>query len=125
MALLLAAERDDVEQVVTVASNLDTAEWTRRMGLSPLGGSLNPADFTSRLAGLPQVHWVGARDRIVPLDVTERFAARLPRDRRPHIHIVDEFDHRCCWAEHWQEILRATNEAKVTTGGLQWRSLRP
>lgn len=125
MALLLAAERDDVEQVVTVASNLDTAEWTRRMGLSPLSGSLNPADFTGRLESLPQVHWVGARDRTVPLDVTERFAARSPQDRRPDIRILDEFDHRCCWAERWPELLRATNEPKVTTGGLQWRSLRP
>jgi hypothetical protein len=125
MALLLAIERDDVEQVVTVASNLDTAEWTRRMGLSQLIGSLNPADFTSRLADIAQVHWVGGRDRTVPLYVTERFAARFPLDKRPEIRIVDEFDHRCCWAQHWPELLRANKGAKVNTGVLKWHSLMP
>ena len=56
IAALLAARRGDVARLVTVASNLDVGYWTAREKLTPLQGSLDPADFAAALAGVPQVH---------------------------------------------------------------------
>ncbi|WP_414683398.1 lipase family protein, partial [Methylophaga sp. UBA5088] len=44
IATLLAAERNDVDQLVTVTGNLDTTAWTEMQHISALTDSLNPAD---------------------------------------------------------------------------------
>jgi hypothetical protein len=44
VASLVAARRHDVVRLVTVAGNLDHLAWTTLHGVSPLTGSLNPAD---------------------------------------------------------------------------------
>jgi pimeloyl-ACP methyl ester carboxylesterase len=49
IAVLLAARRSDVAEVITVAANLDVGYWTQRDGLSPLTGSLDPAGGNPRL----------------------------------------------------------------------------
>lgn len=77
IALLLAAKRDDVAQVQTIAGNLDPAAWTRIKHLSPLSGSLNPADFAERLATIPQRHLVGANDKVMPLQVSQQYMLQV------------------------------------------------
>ena len=64
---LVAAGRTDVVKLTTVAGNLDHAEWTKKHMISPLSGSLNPADYWRRLVDIPQVHYVGGRDEIIGL----------------------------------------------------------
>lgn len=102
LALLLGARRDDVVQIITVASPIAVAEWTKWHGVSPLDGSLDPATHAGRLP--PAVHFVGGRDRIVPGDVVAPLAARSGgRVRRE-----PEFDHECCWSRDWRRLLEET-----------------
>lgn len=65
VAVLLAARRNDVAGLVTVAANIDLGYWTRRNQLAPLIGSLDPATFADQIADLPQVHFTGSRDDVV------------------------------------------------------------
>lgn len=104
VAVLLAARRHDVTQLITVAGNLDHAAWTGLHHLQPLSGSLNPADFARELSAVPQVHLVGAADRIVGEFVARSFQAAFPADQRPELKIFPNFDHHCCWAVEWPEI---------------------
>lgn len=104
VAALLAARRNDVNQLITVAGNLDQAAWTGAHHLLPLAGSLNPADFASKLGALPQLHLVGGKDWIVGEEVARAFQTRFPSDRRPELKIFPDYDHRCCWVENWPEI---------------------
>lgn len=105
IAALLATRRDDVERLVTVAAPLATAEWVAWHGVSPLSGSLDPADPGENVR-LPQgVHFVGANDRTVPPAIVERFVRR----KGGRIELVDGFDHECCWVRDWAALLgRAT-----------------
>lgn len=105
MAALIAARRDDVACLVTMTAPLDTVAWTRAMGVSPLTGSLNPADFTERLRRVPQVHFRGGRDRVVPADTTRGVLSRMPEAR-----VVDrpDFDHECCWSDEWLRLRART-----------------
>lgn len=106
VALLLAAQRHDIEAVITVAGNLDTAMWTHHHQLLPLSGSLNPADFSSQLAGIAQTHYVGGADSVMPPRVAQSYLAKFPPAQKPLLIILPTYEHVCCWTEGWQSIYR-------------------
>lgn len=106
IAALVAARRSDVARLVTVAGNLDHQAWTKLHHLSPLTGSLNPADAWPALAGLPQLHFIGKQDRNVGREVAASYQARFPAQQRPELRVIDGFDHSCCWVEQWPELYR-------------------
>lgn len=105
VAALVAARRDDVVRLVTVAGNLDPQKWTQQLNVSPLTGSLNPADYWKKLTDIPQLHLVGGNDSSVPLFVAESYQARFPDGKKPPIKIVAGFDHHCCWSTQWPELI--------------------
>ena len=105
VAALLAARRGDVARLVTVAGNLDPRAWTAHHGLAPLAGSLDPVDEIARLSAIAQIHFVGARDSVVPPALVRAFAAHFPLERRPEVRVVPGQDHQCCWAERWPELM--------------------
>ncbi|MDR7093322.1 alpha/beta hydrolase [Hydrogenophaga laconesensis] len=111
VAALLAERRRDVVALVTVAGTLDSELWTQQQHLSPLHGSLNPKDMASRLARLPQWHFTGQRDRVVPDTVLKSFLG-ASTDQNPEaapapvVHVEPDFDHHCCWAKAWPALSR-------------------
>lgn len=105
LAALLAARRGDVAQLVTVAGNLDHRAWTVRHRLEPLVGSLNPADYRADLANVPQWHFSGARDRVVPPAMAQDFAAGLGTGSQTQVIVVPGYDHHCCWTQDWPRLL--------------------
>ena len=106
VAALVAARRHDVALLVTVAGNLDHRVWTGLHHATPLTGSLNPADAWPELQEIPQLHFVGGKDRIIPPEVAKSFVTHFPADRRPEIRVIPDFDHTCCWAEQWPELFK-------------------
>lgn len=110
IAALLAARRGDVARLVTVAADLDLADWTTRQKLTPLTGSLDPAGFAPALAGVPQVHFSGGKDRVVGTDVARAYLARLPAGAPARLIEVPEFGHSCCWARDWAALFARTNQ---------------
>lgn len=104
-AALIAARRDDIAFVMTAGAYLDVALWTRTLGVTPLEGSLNPADLAASLARVPQVHLLGGRDRISPPTVTQSYAARFPPGAPITVIVLPGFDHDCCWRREWPSLL--------------------
>jgi pimeloyl-ACP methyl ester carboxylesterase len=105
IAALLAARRGDVTRLVTVAGTLDHARWTHDGGVSPLAASLNPADEAARLQSVPQVHFVGMDDRVVPPAVVNSYLARMTDRSRAELVRVAGFGHECCWERDWAALL--------------------
>lgn len=104
VAALLAARRRDVERLVTVAGNLDHRSWTAHHRLSPLHGSLNAIDERAGLSALLQTHFVGGRDRVVPPALASAWGPELLGPQAHNLRILQDYDHRCCWAEKWAEL---------------------
>ncbi|WP_411881489.1 alpha/beta fold hydrolase [Polaromonas sp. YR568] len=104
VAALLAARRKDVSLLITVAAVLDHQAWTRAQGISPLRGSLNPADEWSALRGLRQIHFVGAQDKLAGRMAVQPFLDRFAPAERPRLVEVPAFTHACCWAEAWKRL---------------------
>lgn len=105
VAALVAARRNDVVQLVTVAGNLDHRAWTAYQRIRPLAGSLNAADVASQLDTLPQIHFVGAKDRIIPPDLARRWPREFIGENAANLRIMPGYDHSGGWAEHWPELL--------------------
>lgn len=106
LALLLAARRNDVQRIVTVAGNLDPDAWADFHRLSPLRQSLNPALQRVALARVPQQHLSGERDQVVPTALTLRFNDAYPADTASRVLRFADYDHQCCWARDWPQIWR-------------------
>lgn len=104
VAALAASKRTDVVRLTTIAAPLDHRAWTSAEGLTPLSGSLNPADAWAGLRRIPQTHYVGGRDRTVGESVLRAYASRFPPSERPDVVVVPSFDHDCCWADRWPAL---------------------
>jgi len=105
VAALVAARRHDVLSLRTVAGNLDHAALTTRQGVTALEGSLNPIDQAPRLSALPQRHFVGGKDRIVPADIARGFVNRLDPSRCAVVEVLAPASHTEGWIENWPHLL--------------------
>ncbi len=91
--------------LITVAGTLDHRFWTAHHEVSPLTGSLNPVDYAARLAAIPQTHFVGLEDEIVPLLVADAYMRALPSLDNARVVPIPGYDHPCCWAKDWPALL--------------------
>lgn len=98
VAALIAARRSDVKKLITVAAVLDVKQWELSNSLTPLTGSLDPADEWKKLQSIPQTHWAGGQDTVVSQENAFAYANHFPVNLRPKIKVIPEYDHQCCWA---------------------------
>lgn len=120
IAALLAARMSEVDWLLTVAANLDTARWTTLHQVSALSASLNPAESADRARAIPQRHFVGALDTIVPLAVVAGYAERGAGPAS--VQQLPGADHHCCWKSLWAGLL---SEWEAKLKGQQAASRRP
>ena len=101
MAALVAARRNDISCLVTIAAPLDTNAWTTALKVSSLSYSLNPADFAHKLAHVRQTHFRGRQDTLVPSATSQRFLGQVP-----DATVIDKesYDHQCCWNDDWKGL---------------------
>jgi len=109
VATLVAARRDDVNKLVTVAGNLDHKFWTRLHQVTPLNNSLNPADYWQAIDSINQHHFIGEKDDIVPESVAESFVKKFTNKKSISLHLIKGFDHHCCWESDWKKLWIKTN----------------
>lgn len=112
IAALVAARRNDVAALITVAGNLDHHAWTQHHRLAPLSGSLNPADVAERIKGIPQTHFIGERDRVIPPSFAFQWPEAFSGPNRENIRIIETFDHASCWARDWSNLTPTFSTAK-------------
>lgn len=105
VAALVAARRKDVASLRTVAGNLDPEALNRHFGVTPLTGSLNPADHAAALSQIPQHHFVGRDDRVVPGFIASGFAKKAGDTRCIRITAIDGASHESGWTERWRKLL--------------------
>ena len=102
LAMLLAARREDVLMLVTLAGNLDIDAWIRYHDYTPLTGSLNPALQPPLPAAVRQYHLLGERDENITREMIEPVIAT---QGDAELRMLPGYDHRCCWGESWPRVL--------------------
>jgi len=106
IAAILSAKRDDVSHLITISGNLDTDYWTQLHHISPLKGSLNPANFSKELSKVKQLHLIGGKDKIVPYSVFKSFSNNFEDKKNVKFKLFKEYNHHCCWIKNWIKILK-------------------
>ncbi len=105
VATLLAANRKDIKQLVTIAGNLDIDFWTKKHYLTPLTGSLNPANFSQELSSVKQIHLIGEEDNVIDQSVFDSYKKHFTNTKNIHAISFSSYSHICCWDKKWKEIL--------------------
>lgn len=97
IAGLLAVEQNElnVKKVITIAGNLDHTAWTQYHHLPPLDKSLNLKDYRTKFMNIPQVHYIGAKDKVIPPRISQNFI----KGQAPMI-VVSKATHN----ENWKKI---------------------
>lgn len=104
LATLAGAFRQDVVRITTVAGNLDPDALNQYHDVSPLKDSLNPMAYTQLLKNIPQYHYVGQKDNVVPPWVAEKYVSKL-KGSCAFLEIFAQNGHHQGWTEHWAEII--------------------
>ena len=78
----------NVKKIITIAGNLDHAEWTRMKKFPPLNESLDLNWYKEEFKKIPQIHFVGEKDIVIPADLTMKFI-----DDRSRIITVPNAEH--------------------------------
>jgi hypothetical protein len=109
VAVLIAARRNDLASLRTVAGNLDHAEVNRLHGVSQMPGSLNAIDVAGKVAGIPQMHFSGGADTVVPTAIARRFVAAVGLNAKgascAQTRVVPGLSHESEWDRQWPALL--------------------
>ncbi len=101
--MLMAPGITQLKGVITVAANLNINQWTELHGYTSLYGSLNPVDQIQQTAGIPQIHYVGSDDEVVPPELSNHYPSQF---MQAHVRVIPGQDHACCWHRQWPELLQ-------------------
>ncbi len=124
LALLLAAQRNDVTQVQTLAGNLSPRLWATMKGLSPLDGSLDPLAYRDRLALIPQRHLIAQADLIIPAGLADKYQQALGSPLSQCVHVPDASHDRgweAIWSR-WVETPLAHENSEIKGGQLRLKT---
>lgn len=110
LAVLVAARRNDVAGILTLAGNLDHQAWTDLHGVSPLRDSLNPKCVAAQVADVPQVHVVGSEDSTVPVSVLRSYMTRGASDVTQTV-VLDGVEHTTGWIDVYPAVLEMFDQA--------------
>jgi len=105
VAMLVAARRNDVYSLRTIAANLDHQSFSLYHKISPLSQSLNPVDIAKKISQIPQLHFVGGKDEIIPRAITDRFISEQEKDNCSAVMELKEVGHAEGWEELWPSLL--------------------
>lgn len=105
IAVLVAAKRNDVVKLRTVAGNLNTKALNEYHHVNQLEGSMNPLDAAQKVAHIPQRHFVGSKDKVVPFVIVESFVKMEGDQDDARITVVDDVTHSAGWGKRWKELL--------------------
>ena len=89
----------NVKKIITVAGNLDHLLWTQYHNLPPLNESMNLESYRKQFAKIPQIHYVGSNDKVIPPLLVREF---IKNDDL--IIEVDGASHNEGWEEIYNKI---------------------
>ncbi len=106
IAVLIAARRNDVLSIRTVAGNLDHTAFNRQHKATPLLGSLNPIDYARSVDTIPQIHFSGQDDDVIPPSIAQRFYVASKPTNCMKLRVIADVSHERGWVDHWPELLK-------------------
>lgn len=117
LALLSASQRDDVTSIRTVAGNLDPFFTNQFHKVSPMPSALNPLEVQNQLNNIPQLHFYGSKDPIIPYQISEHYRESLSSSQCVSIIRVDGATHNMGWSSDWRRLIAISPACDVNEKG--------
>lgn len=105
IAALLSARRNDVSGLITIAGNLDHDALNEYHHVTPMRDSLNAIHYAKELKNIPQRHYVGSKDKIVPAWLATKYKQKLDSSCVA-IEVIKGNTHHQGWEEQWSQFLK-------------------
>ena len=102
---LIAAKRDDINKLITIAGNLNPTKWVNIHNISPLRSSLNPINYSSKLENIQQYHLIGKDDTIVPKEIFFSYRDAFNKTNKIEYRLFDA-THSKGWEKAYKEFLK-------------------
>jgi len=112
LALLIAARRSDVASIRTLAGNIDHEAFTSFHQVTPMSQSLDPASVAKRINTIPQWHFFGAKDKVVPEQIGESYRKKIGTSKCIQIKVIPNISHNKGWEILWPSLLKELNQEK-------------
>ena len=106
IAALVSAYRNDIKALITIAGNLNPAFWCKFHKVSQLRGSLNPINYTNKLQNVKQFHFVGGKDKIMPIAIYNSYLQHINNAKKIELIKVNNATHTKGWKEIWLKFLK-------------------
>lgn len=110
---LLAERRDDILSFRTVAGNMDHQLQSQIHDVSKMPQSLNAADIADKISHIPQIHYVGAQDKVVPLEIALNYEKKAGEHRCIRIQEIEKIKHTIGWEDAWPTLIQGTPFCEV------------
>lgn len=111
VAILIAARRTDIATIRTVAGDLDHERLSAYHRTTPLKDSLNPIVVVHKIAHIPQHHFVGDNDPVVPVFLSDIFVNAVNEHNsngNAKRTVLKGITHHQGWEEQWHLLLSQT-----------------
>lgn len=105
VAAIVAADRTDVATLRTVAGNIDYQAFYDLHHVSVLAQSVAPESIAAKIAHIPQRHFIGGDDKVVPPQVFEAWQAASRNVDCLSSRIVPGNTHGDGWDAAWPQLL--------------------
>jgi hypothetical protein len=99
----LQMPQKNIKNIRTIAGNINLEEFVELHRIDPLK---TPKINYRRLSRVPQVHFIGADDKIITPRIFNRYHKQLPRQNCARKQIVYGATHAGGWQGVWGELLR-------------------
>ena len=105
ISVLLAEQRDDIRSLRTVAGNVDIDAFSNLHNISKMPKSLNPAIKANKIKDLPQIHFIGENDSVVPLPVFKSYKSKAGASQCIVHKVIPGVNHQDGWSAAWPQLI--------------------
>lgn len=102
VAVLVAARNNHVLSLRTLSGYLDHVNLNREKNVSQLHGSLDPLSVARKIQSIPQVHYAGSQDTVIPSWVAKSFLSHVENENCSSFNLV-HVSHSKGWDKFWRE----------------------
>ena len=89
----------NIKKIITIACNLDHLAWTQYHNLPPLNESMNLESYRKQFVKIPQIHYVGSDDEVIPPVLVREFVGN-----NDLVVMVDGASHNEGWEEIYNKV---------------------
>ena len=103
IATLVTSQRSDVLSLRTIAGNLDHEALTNFHKATKLYESLNPIKIAHTISHIPQRHYSGIEDKVVPTWIAKSFVAATGNFNCADQEVIANVGHISSWQTIWKK----------------------